>query len=151
MVTTSQILISLMAVLKDAALVEKVVSHTDANLQSAMAALRDTPGSLVVVVPGEDECLHHFDGIDDMPARSEIRTSFDVLISGRQLDGRQTADPKTLDLKDAVMDLLMWHDLSLPNFICLPETCKPMVLEFDSGRNREAWHLVLKGRQLIPG
>ena len=138
-----------MAALTGSHLFEKVMSHTDADLGAALSALRDHPASIAVAVPGPDEIQTTLMEGTNIPLFSEIRSAFTLIISGRQLDKRETGDPKTLALKDAVLSLLLCADLGIPDLVTLPSSCEPMAIEFENGKGREAWKLELELRQIL--
>lgn len=149
MVPTLQIQTALLATLRASGLLEKVMAHADADLGAALTHLRDHPGSLAVAVPGADTFEHQFEGDDPQPVRTELKCNFDLILSGRQLDKRETGDPRTLTLKDAVIELLLWNNLGIAGITCLPTICEPLAIEFENGKGREAWKLNLDFRQLI--
>lgn len=151
MISTTQIRDALAAKLKAANLFEKVMCHSDSNLGEALKHLRDNPSSIAVVVPGADKFDHKFDPDDEgsAPVRAEWLCSFDILFSGRQLDKRETGDPKTLETKDDALNLLFWDDLGVEGLLVLPQTCEPLAIEFENGAGREAWKLTADLRQLI--
>lgn len=150
MILTSTIQAALQAALVTAALAEKVMTHADADLGAALAHLRDNPRSLIVIVPAADAVSTDFLDGTNIALRSEIRSGFELLISGRQLDKRETGDPKTLALKDAVLELLLWNPLGTAGtLITIPSSCEPLALEFDDGKAREAWKLSLEVRQIV--
>lgn len=149
MISTLQIQAALAAKLKAAGLFEKVMTHSDSDLGAALAHLRDNPKSIAVIIPGADVFDHVFEGDDRQPVRAEWKCGFDVLFSGRQLDNRETGDPKTLQLKDDALNLLFWDDLDVSGLITLPGTCEPLAIEFENGTGREAWKLSLDLRQTM--
>jgi hypothetical protein len=149
MISTLDIQDALLAKLKTSGLFEKVMAHSDADLGAALAHLRDNPSSIAVIVPGADAFDHQFEGDDARPVRSEWKCGFDILFSGRQLDKRETGDPRTLELKDAALNLLFWDDLGINGLIVLPGACEPLAIEFENGKGREAWKLTADLRQFI--
>ena len=80
---------------------------------------------------------------------SEIRSTFELLVSGRSLDMRETGDPGTLALKDSTLLSLFWASLGLPDLIVLPTACDPVAIEFPDGKGREAWKITLSLRQIL--
>ena len=149
MISTRTIQTALHAKLKGSALFEKVMAHSDSDLGAALAHLRDNPSSIAVIVPGADSFTHKFEDDDAAPVRAEWKCNFDIIFSGRQLDKRETGDPKTLDLKDAALNLLFWDDLGIEGLLVLPGTCEPIAIEFENGKGREAWKLSADLRQFI--
>jgi hypothetical protein len=149
MISTTVIQAALIASLQESGLFESVISHSDSDLGASLAHLRDNPVSIAVIVPGSDEFTHTIDADSGQPLRTAIVGNFDILISGRQLDMRETGDPNTLPLKDRTVELLLWNTLSLPDLVCLPQLCEPMAVQFEDGRGREAWKLTLQTHQLV--
>jgi hypothetical protein len=149
MISTLTIQAALTAKLTASKLFEKVMTHSDSDLGAALAHLRDNPSSIAVIIPGADTFTHKFEDEDSTPVRAEWKCGFDILFSGRQLDKRETGDAKTLELKDAALNLLFWDDLDIEGLIVLPGTCEPLAIEFENGKGREAWKLSADLRQLI--
>ena len=149
MISTLVIQAALLAKLTASGLFEKVMTHSDADLGAALTHLRDNPSSIAVIVPAADSFDHQFEGDDPRPVRSEWKCGFDILFSGRQLDKRETGDSKTLELKDAALNLLFWDDLGIDDLIVLPAACEPLAIEFENGKGREAWKLSADLRQFI--
>lgn len=151
MISTTQIRDALAAKLTAAKLFEKVMCHSDSNLGAALEHLRDNPSSIAVIVPGADRFDHKFDPDDEgtAPVRAEWFCAFDIVFSGRRLDKNETGDPKTLEAKDAALNLLFWDDLGVNGLIVLPQVCEPLAIEFENGSGREAWKLTADLRQLI--
>ncbi len=149
MISTLAIQDALADVLLASALADRVSTHKDPDLDKALEALRDAPSSLLVIVPGADTIVHQLTPGFNFAEQAEISSSFEVLITERDLAMSLSGDPDGITLKDAVIDLLMWHDLGITGLICLPTSCEPMNLQFSNGRGREAWKLTLTLRQLV--
>jgi hypothetical protein len=149
MISTTAIQSALKDKLKTSSLFEKVMVHSDSDLGAALSHLRDNPSSIAVIVPGADSFSHQFEDDEAPPVHAVWRCKFDIIISGRQLDKRETGDPKTLVLKDDTLNLLFWSDLDVEGLITLPEVCEPIAIEFENGKGREAWKLTVDLRQII--
>ena len=149
MIATLAIQTALAAFLRDSLLVDAVTTHTDPDLGNALEALRDTPDSLIVIVPGADTIKHDLTPGSNSPEFAELSCAFELLITSRDLAMGPSGDPAALELKDAVIARLMWDSLGIDGLLCLPTTCEPFTVVFDAGRGRESWKLSLVVRQLI--
>ncbi len=151
MIPTKQIRTALEAALTASGLFEKVIPHSEADLGAALTHIRDSPESLAVIVPGEDNFLHTLtEGINE-PEFSEIRNQFELLITARAIDGREDGVPDCVDLKDSTTELLLWNNLSVPGLICLPLAATPLIVEIDENSGREAWKITLECRYVTLG
>ena len=149
MVPTKVIRQALVAALVATGLFQRVIAHSEADLGSALEALRDSPDSLAIVVPGEDTYLHKLTEGYNTPEHVEVRNTFELLITSRNPDMRTGDSGDTcVDLKDATCEALLWSDLALPNLICLPLSSEPMIIAIEDQRGREVWKITLEVRSL---
>jgi hypothetical protein len=154
MIPTLQIRTALLANLTASGRFEKVMAHSTTNLGEALEHLRDSPDSIAVVIPGEDKFEHTFEPGWNTPVRAEIRNTFELLISDRELDMRETGVDDSLTFKDQIVARLMWDDLSTPGLICLPVLVEPVIITTGDERNtkgREAWKITLEMRSTLHG
>lgn len=151
MISSATIQAALFANLADSGLFERVITALDADLESALDNLRDSPVSLAVITPGADTITHDLMDGTNQPLVSKIRSRCEIIIATRRLDMAPTGDPAILTLKDSVLARLLWDSLGVPGLLCLPAFCEPIVLQFADGTGREAWKLTLDLRQLITG
>ena len=149
MITTLKIIAALQAVLEKSGLAERVELFNDPDVGKAIEALRDAPGSLAVIVPGADTIQHTLTPGFNFAEYAEISGEITLLITARDLAMQPGGNTDGITLKDAVMELLMWHTLAIPGLLCLPAATEPMVIVYDSGRGREAWKLSLVIRQIL--
>ena len=150
MIPTKVIREALVATLITSALFEKVIAHAEADLGAALEALRDSPSSLAIVVPGEDTYTHKLTEGLNAPEFCEVRNTFELLITSRTPDMRVGhSGDACVDLKDATCEALLWSDLSIPDLICLPQGAEPMVIAIENQRGRELWKITLEIRTLI--
>ena len=88
-----------------------------------------------------------------LPLRTEVINTFELLISDRSLDMRQDGVETAVAFKDQVLARLLWDNLSIPELICMPLSCEPMIVTFDdrNSAGREAWKITLELRHAITG
>lgn len=148
MLTTATLRRALLTSLEMSGLCERVVPFQVADLGEALEALRDSPDSLAIIVPSRDTLSHEMAiEEDNLPARAEIRSEFELLLTTRDLRHGEDGAPDCVALKDAVLERLLWSNLGVPGLLCLPLATEPMVIERDNKRGREAWKLTLELRQ----
>ncbi|MEO5915563.1 MAG: hypothetical protein ABIS50_15120 [Luteolibacter sp.] len=154
MIPTRTIRDALLADLNGSGIFEKVMAHKDADLGAALEHLRDYPSSIAVVVPGEDKFEHTYEPGTNTPIRTECRNGFELLVSARELDMREDGAVDSLTFKDQVLDRVLWSTLGVPNLVCMPLQCEPMIITFEDARNtkgREAWKITLEMRHDYEG
>lgn len=150
MTSTAIIRAALAYKLGQCGLLDRVVQFPSSDLELAMEALRDSPDALAVIVPSKDTIEHAMaaDGVL-LPARAEWRMVFEILITCRDAAHADDGDAICADVKDGVISLLCWDDLSLTGLICLPTEAEAYSLDTDERRGREAWKISLEIRQII--
>lgn len=130
-------------------LFESVAARSTADLEDALEDLRDTPDTMAVVVPGEDEWIHEVLP-DSFCVRSESRNRFELLVAARDLDMGADGVDLAAAVKDHVTDSLLWSDLGIEGLLLLPLSAQPVLLERDGRvRGRECWRITLEARRIL--
>lgn len=117
--------------------------HSQADLEKALEHFRDVHQHIAIVVPAPDEIAHQYEEGIAQPVRSTTSAVFDILLAGRRLDRQPTGDDATLDLKDAIVSLLLSIAVPGEEAHATITASEPIAITFDEGQGRDGWKLTL--------